>query len=230
MIPFFARHPCARLTLLTKSAEVQNLLDLLDLEHNGHMILSWSLPSPPAIAEEFEPDTPSIEERLVAIEKCAAAGYPVRANLMPLIPADGWKDLYEGFIVHLTKRVPLARLTMGGVCSYKTARTLMNGKLGEGNVINQEMRASNGKPTDGRIRYSEDLRRELYSHLVGVIRKTPCRSPARTVPGGAQSLESHRTAKQPRSLQLPPLEGVMERETGSEPALHMHLSSENTDF
>ena len=47
----------------------------------------------------------------------------------------------------------------------------MNGKLGEGNVINQKIHASNGKPTDGRIRYSEDLRRAMYSHLIGVIRK-----------------------------------------------------------
>ena len=40
---------------------------------------------------------------------------PVRANLVPLIPAEGWKHLCEVFIARLTQRVPLARLTMGGV-------------------------------------------------------------------------------------------------------------------
>ena len=142
IVPFFASHPHARLTLLTKSTEVGNLVGL---EHNGNTILSWSL-SPPAIAKEFEPDTPSIEERLAAMEKCVAAGYPVRANLMPLIPADGWKDLYEDFIAHLTQRVPLARLTMGGVCSYKTARSLMNGKLGEGTSSTRRCRPPTGSP------------------------------------------------------------------------------------
>jgi len=39
IIPFFADHPTARLTLLTKSADVSNLVDL---DHREHAILSWT--------------------------------------------------------------------------------------------------------------------------------------------------------------------------------------------
>ncbi|UCD75926.1 MAG: hypothetical protein JSV91_03200 [Phycisphaerales bacterium] len=51
MIPFFAAHPFARLALLTKSADVANLLDV---EHRNRTILSWTL-TPDAIARRFAP-------------------------------------------------------------------------------------------------------------------------------------------------------------------------------
>jgi len=69
LIPFFAEHPFARQILLTKSADVENLLDL---EHNGHTILSWTL-HPSEIAEQFEPHTPPIGNRLRAMKQCADA-------------------------------------------------------------------------------------------------------------------------------------------------------------
>ncbi len=39
MVPFFARQKQARLILLTKSTNVENLLDL---DHQQHTVLSWS--------------------------------------------------------------------------------------------------------------------------------------------------------------------------------------------
>jgi len=163
MIPFFAAHPLARLIVLTKSADVANLLDL---DHAGHTILSWSL-NPPQVSEAFEPNTPSIEARLRAMEQCAAAGYPVRAVLMPIIPVPDWPDIYRNFLTHLLHRVPLARLTLGGICSYTSARALMNAKLSADNVINRHLAE---KSPDGRMRYAPETRIEMYSLLISHIR------------------------------------------------------------
>ena len=58
IVPFFADHPLARLTLLTKSADVRNLLDL---DHRGHSILSWTV-NPKAVVDAFEPNTPALAE------------------------------------------------------------------------------------------------------------------------------------------------------------------------
>ncbi len=85
IIPFFAEQEYARLTLLTKSANVENLLDL---EHRGNTILSWSL-NPPEISDAFESNVPSPDERLKAMQKCARVGYSLRAVIMPIIPIDG---------------------------------------------------------------------------------------------------------------------------------------------
>ncbi len=56
LVPFFAAHPTARMTLLTKSADVENLLGL---DHRGHTILSWSL-NPPQVTTECEANTPPV--------------------------------------------------------------------------------------------------------------------------------------------------------------------------
>lgn len=73
IVSFFAGHPLARLILLTKSADVSSLLDL---EHQGHSILSWTM-NPQAVVEAFEQNTPSLEDRIRAMEACAKAGYPL---------------------------------------------------------------------------------------------------------------------------------------------------------
>ena len=88
LVRFFADHDTARQVILTKSAEVENLLGL---NHRQHTILSWSL-SPAAVWDEFESGTPPPAERIDAMRQCAEAGYPVRAVIMPIIPVSGWKD------------------------------------------------------------------------------------------------------------------------------------------
>ncbi|MEW6234935.1 MAG: spore photoproduct lyase family protein [Candidatus Omnitrophota bacterium] len=122
MVPFFAEHPYARLTVLTKSISIENLLSI---NHNNHTILSWSL-NPECICKEYEPNTPPLKNRIEAMQKCAAAGYPIRAMIMPIIPIDHWQEVYEQFITELLKKINLQRITLGGICSYKTAQSLMN--------------------------------------------------------------------------------------------------------
>ena len=67
MIPFFAHHPYARVVVLTKSADVENLLDL---GHAGRTILSWTV-NAPEVVEHFERNTPNVMARLEAMRRCA---------------------------------------------------------------------------------------------------------------------------------------------------------------
>ena len=165
VIPFFAEHPFAWQVLLTKSADVENLLDL---NHNGHTILSWTL-HPPEISEQFEPNTPPIVERIHTMRQCADASYPVRAVLMPLIPIAGWIELYEKFLIQLLSEIPIQRLTIGAICSYQGAHQLMNHKIGHHNVIAENMRQA--KSEDGRMRYPEELREKGYRHLIQTAKR-----------------------------------------------------------
>ena len=165
LIPFFAEHPLARQVLLTKSTDVENLLDL---DHKGHTVLSWTL-QPPSISSQFEPNTPSIVDRLRAMKRCADAGYPLRAVLMPLIPVEGWLNVYAKFLVQLLAAVPIQRLTIGAICSYQAAHRLMNRKLGSTNVIAENMQRI--KTEDGRMRYPEKLREQGYRHLIQTAKR-----------------------------------------------------------
>lgn len=162
MIPFFAEHPYARLVMLTKSADVRNLLDL---EHKGKTILSWTL-NAPSVVESFEVDTPSIEDRIEAMIQCRGAGYPVRAVIMPLIPVDNWRAVYGRFLENLLSRVKLDRLTLGGICSYRGAYELTCRKLTTRNAISENLEGAKSK--DGRLRYPLELRLDMYRHLINL--------------------------------------------------------------
>jgi spore photoproduct lyase len=165
IIPFFAEHKYARLTLLTKSSDVTNLLDL---PHNRHSILSWTV-NPSPICKSFEVGAPSLKKRIGAMKLSSEAGYPVRALIMPLIPIDNWKHVYNEFLVELLTQVSLQRLTMGGLCSFTSAQDLMEKKIGSANPISAALKGCQ-KSRDGRRRYPINLRIEMYSHLLEIIR------------------------------------------------------------
>jgi len=62
--------------------------------------------------------------------RCARAGYPVRAVIMPIIPVEGLRKAYRSFIELFLARVRLERITLSGICIYPAARALMERKLG----------------------------------------------------------------------------------------------------
>ena len=161
LIPFFARHRFARQIILTKSISVERLLEL---DHGGHTILTWSL-NPPVIADAYETNVPPVERRIEAMRQCAEAGYPIRAVMMPIIPHEDWERLYSQFLEILLTTVPLQRLTIGGICIYNQARTLMERRLGPRNTISMNI-ARGYTRGDGRARYTPDLRRRLYRHII----------------------------------------------------------------
>ena len=167
MIPFFAKHPFARLRVLSKSADFENVLDL---DHGGHTVLCWSL-NPPEVRKDYEVVTPPIDERIAAMRKCADAGYPIRVMLMPIIPVPGWRQAYGTLLEELLTQVKLDRITLGGVCSYGPALNVTHEKLGNDNAIVKSLALINDGPDDGRTRYSHAMRAELYGFMRDTIRR-----------------------------------------------------------
>lgn len=167
LVPFFAEHSYASLTLLTKSANVERLLEL---EHKGHTILSWSV-NPPEVCNIFEENVPGVDERLEAMRQVVSSNYPVRAVMMPIIPIERWQEIYAAFTERLVKTVPLQRLTLGGVCIYKGARNLMERKTGLDNAISNYIEEAYRGLGDGRARYPKALRQEIYSLIIETVRR-----------------------------------------------------------
>ncbi len=180
MMPFFAQHPFARMIILTKSADVENLLNL---DHARHTILSWTV-NAPEVTHSFERNTPAVINRIEAMRRCAQAGYQVRAVVMPIIPVADWQDIYERFLSVLLESVPLSRITLGSICSYPQAQRLMELKLGKENVISSLLGGltrfssdENGtvpfvtsKSDDGRLRFCRSTREEVYRCMIECIR------------------------------------------------------------
>lgn len=119
----------------------------------------------------FEENVPSIDERLEAMRLVAERGYPVRAIMMPIIPIDGWEEAYAAFTDRLLETVPIQRLTLGGICIYRSARHLMERKMGTRNVVSEHIDATSLNAGDGRARYPRDLRHEVYSLIIEFARR-----------------------------------------------------------
>ena len=81
-----------------------------------------------------------------------------------------WPAVYEAFLRELLSRVPLQRLTLGGICSYPNARRLMETKLGPDNAISAALDRHGNRQGDGRIRYPLARRLDMYHHLISVTR------------------------------------------------------------
>jgi len=103
------------------------------------------------------------------MKRCADAGYPVRAVVMPIIPLPGWEQAYAAFLGTLLAELPLDRITLGGICSYRAARGLMESQLGHSNAVSDAFDSTGSSP-DGRLRYPARLRTELYGHMIQTIR------------------------------------------------------------
>lgn len=73
---------------------------LVDLDHRKKTVACFTL-TPQPVASLVEPGAPPPHRRLVAIGKLAAAGYPIRVRLSPIVPVAGWRTAYKQLIADL---------------------------------------------------------------------------------------------------------------------------------
>lgn len=90
----------------TKSA---NFAALKTIPPAANVILAWTL-SPPEIVSRYEARTPGLEPRLQAARAALEAGWRVRFCLDPLLPVDGWRDIYGRLLTTLDEAGLWSRL------------------------------------------------------------------------------------------------------------------------
>lgn len=81
--------PGATVEVRTKSAN----FNALSAPPAPNVILAWTL-SPPPIVQRFEARTPPLPARLAAARQAIEAGWRVRFCLDPLLPVEGWREIY----------------------------------------------------------------------------------------------------------------------------------------
>jgi len=90
-IEFFGKSDKGRLRLVTKFDDVD---PFLKLKHNKHTKFRFTL-NTSYVIDNFEHNTSSFEERISAVKKIAAAGYPIGFIIAPIMIYDNWKDEYK---------------------------------------------------------------------------------------------------------------------------------------
>jgi len=166
LVDFFSRLPNAFLMLLTKSANITNLLSV---KPNNQTVVSWSINSRDAISQ-YELDTADLDERIDAAKHCQQYGYRIRFRIDPGILHANWRNSYAEMIERMLISTEPENITIGmlrlvpghsrlALRAYllKAAETLQQQNLTE-------------LCSDGKLRYLEPKRIEFYTFLTDTIR------------------------------------------------------------
>ncbi len=103
-INFFAQQPNARFRFVTKYTDIDSLLDL---EHNNHTEIRFSL-NTERIIKEYEHKTASARKRIEASSKLFSSKYPLGFIIAPVFVYDGWKQEYKDLLMSLREALPSA--------------------------------------------------------------------------------------------------------------------------
>lgn len=182
-IPWLGQTENGYLFMLTKS---DNVDDILDLPHNGHIVIAWSMNNA-AVSRKYEIGAPSFQRRLTAARKVQEAGYPLRIRLDPIVPFDGWKEAYAGTIREIFSEVSPERVTLGTLRFEKGFYNMRHSIFTSGPDLPQliedmepmfspKVFPGNKQPKAGKYSFSEEKRSEIFRFALNEIRKySDCR-------------------------------------------------------
>lgn len=165
LIPFFAKQKNAMLELKTKSNNIDNLLGL---DPNGKVIVSWSINAGP-IQKEEEHKCATITERLEAASRIAKIpGYRVGFHFDPMIDFENWEEEYEATVKKIAAAVPadkIAWISIGSLRMMPDLKKKMQDRFPKSKLpYGQWVHGM-----DGKLRYFKHRRLELYKGLAGMI-------------------------------------------------------------
>jgi spore photoproduct lyase len=177
-IPWFGSTSNGYLFMLTKSDNVDGILDL---PHNQHTIIAWSMNNA-AVSRKFEIGAPPFERRLQAARRVQQAGYPLRIRLDPIVPIDGWQGAYAGTIKTIFENVAPERITLGTMRFEDGFYKMRNSIFSSGPELPaflEEMQPmfppktfpGKKRPSIGKWSFTEEKRAEIFSFIIQEIRK-----------------------------------------------------------
>jgi len=165
LIPFIAKETeKTKLLFLTKS---DNVNSLLNLEHGGRSIMSFSV-NTVKVYQQLEHRTASPEARLIAARKLQQAGYQVRLRIDPVILYSTWEKDYTELVEKIFAYVKPERITVGeyrpskGLISHVSARFPKSPLL----------KINSGLINDGiKLRYPVEHRLAMFKLIIDCIKK-----------------------------------------------------------
>ena len=165
LVPFIKNMPNAHLMLLTKSSNIRNLLEV---DPNSHVVVSWSL-NPQYVIDRYEPGTASLDQRIEAAKSCQQHGYRIRFRIDPGILYPDWSDGYARMVKSALNNVKPENITLGMLRLLPGHKRLAIDAYG---ARGRQLAAQKltDKASDGKMRYHRKRRVEFYNFLIDIIR------------------------------------------------------------
>ena len=166
LMPYFVEQPNVLLELKTKSDCVDSLLNF---DPKGRVVVAWSM-NPQSVIDRDEADTASMRERLAAAKRCQEAGYRLGFHFDPLIEYPGWAADYENMLDEVFATIDWKRLSwlsLGVLRNTPGLKRAMRKRFPKSGILTGEQVLS----PDGKLRYFQPLRVEMYRKMVHWIRR-----------------------------------------------------------
>lgn len=166
LMPYFVEQPNVLLELKTKSDCVDSLLNF---DPKGRVVVAWSM-NPQSVIDRDEADTATMSERLAAAKRCQEAGYRLGFHFDPLIEYPGWTADYENMLDEVFATIDWKRLSwlsLGVLRNTPGLKRAMRKRFPESGLLTGEQVLS----PDGKLRYFQPLRVEMYRKMVHWIRR-----------------------------------------------------------
>ncbi|MBF0122595.1 MAG: hypothetical protein HQL21_04190 [Candidatus Omnitrophica bacterium] len=172
IVEAFQAHPESIFEFKTKSAQVDLLLDVPSA---WNIVVAWSV-NPSQIVSEEEHGTATLEERLEAAARCASHGYRTAFHFDPIMYYDGWAGDYAFVVERIFEEVPkesIAWISLGTLRMTKEQKKMIENRFPDTTILNTELLTR----ADGKIRYHETVRRDIYSTMGSLIRERSRKTP-----------------------------------------------------
>ncbi len=164
LVETFSRAKGAVLELKTKTTNIDSLLDL---DHGGRTIISFSV-NAPAVSRSEEPRAAPLEKRLQAATRAVGAGYRVGFHFDPLLRHPGWEDGYSQTVSEIYDAVPkdrIAWISMGAFRYLPRLKNILRRRRPETRIMDEEFILA----PDGKMRYLRPVRVDMYRCLLSAI-------------------------------------------------------------
>ncbi len=151
----------------TKSVNIDNLLKL---PAQKNIVVGWSV-NPQNIISDVEPLTPSLKERLNAAAKIAGHGYKVAFHFDPVIRHRNWQDNYKNVVEQIAENVPkesIVWISVGTLRFNRELKKFIECRFPNNIILDEDFYLS----FDGKMRYSDTERQEVYNFLKPLLEKT----------------------------------------------------------
>lgn len=164
IVEFFRGYPETIFEFKTKSDQVDGLLSV---KSAPNIVVAWSVnPQKVIDAEEFY--TVSLERRLAAAVRCAAAGYRIAFHFDPVFYYPGWQDDYASVVKSISRVVPLvsiAWISLGTLRMTIRQKKMIENRFPMNTILSSELVTA----ADGKVRYHRFVRQDVYRHMIDVI-------------------------------------------------------------
>jgi len=150
----------------TKSVNIGNLLEI---KTAPNITVGWSV-NPQNIISSCEFLTPSLEQRLEAAAKVAKHGFKTAFHFDPVILHEGWKDNYKETILKIKNTVPpqsIMWISIGTLRFNRELKKFIETRFKNNKILDEEFTLD----FDGKLRYPQEKRKEVYSYLVPIIKE-----------------------------------------------------------